>query len=250
MSIAARNAILAGGGGPSPAHYDAEVEFLESTGTQFIDTGIYLTGEDVYIWVDFQYTERRASSIIIGVLQSSPNRACLLNAATNTHYWRCYDAFYSQSLIVSTSRKTQTIEMEGDSVKFYNGTTLQSTKTITNRGASTYPLCMFNGYDDAGLTDRFMVGKFFGAQIGLNSVLVRDFIPVRVGSGSSAVGYMYDRVSGELFGNAGIGAFVIGPDASAANGGGYKRQCVRCSHTRSWRPSARFCSPRLWKEVA
>lgn len=71
---------------------------------------------------------------------------------------------------------------------------------------------MFNGYDDAGLTDRFMVGKIFGAQIGLNSVLVRDFIPVRVGSGAFAVGYFYDRVSGELFGNAGTGAFVIGSD--------------------------------------
>lgn len=30
--------------------------------------------------------------------------------------------------------------------------------------------------------------------------------------GANAVGYMYDRVSGELFGNAGTGAFVIGPD--------------------------------------
>ena len=42
--------------------------------------------------------------------------------------------------------------------------------------------------------------------------LERDFIPVRVGSGANAVGYMYDRVSGQLFGNAGTGAFVIGPD--------------------------------------
>lgn len=32
--------------------------------------------------------------------------------------------------------------------------------------------------------------------------------------------------------------------------GGYKRKCVRRSHRRSWRPSARFYAPRLWKEVA
>ena len=38
--------------------------------------------------------------------------------------------------------------------------------------------------------------------------LMADFIPVRVGD----VGYMYDRVSGELFGNSGTGAFIIGPD--------------------------------------
>lgn len=35
-----------------------------------------------------------------------------------------------------------------------------------------------------------------------------DFIPVRKGN----VGYMFDRVSGQLFGNAGTGAFIIGPD--------------------------------------
>ena len=33
-------------------------------------------------------------------------------------------------------------------------------------------------------------------------------IPVRKGN----VGYMFDRVSGKLFGNKGTGAFVIGPD--------------------------------------
>ena len=64
---------------------------------------------------------------------------------------------------------------------------------------------------------------------------------------------MYDEVSGTFCASTSGTSFVAGPDASAANGGrgmGYKRQCVRSSHRRSWRPSARFCSPRLWKEVA
>ena len=41
-----------------------------------------------------------------------------------------------------------------------------------------------------------------------NGELVRDLIPVRV----SNVGYMYDKVSGQLFSNDGTGNFVIGPD--------------------------------------
>ena len=41
-----------------------------------------------------------------------------------------------------------------------------------------------------------------------DNVLVRDYIPVRVG----LVGYMYDKVSGELFGNEGTGKFILGPD--------------------------------------
>ena len=54
--------------------------------------------------------------------------------------------------------------------------------------------------------------QIYGCKLWNGITLVRDFIPVRVGSGSSAVGYLYDRVSGELFGNAGTGEFLIGPD--------------------------------------
>ena len=51
--------------------------------------------------------------------------------------------------------------------------------------------------------------KIGSCKLYLNNVLVRDFIPVRVGT----VGYMYDRVTRRLFGNSGTGgAFVLGPD--------------------------------------
>lgn len=45
-------------------------------------------------------------------------------------------------------------------------------------------------------------------QLSKNGELLGDFIPVRVGQ----VGYMYDKVSGQLFGNAGTGEFILGPD--------------------------------------
>jgi hypothetical protein len=41
-----------------------------------------------------------------------------------------------------------------------------------------------------------------------NNYLLYDFIPVRIGT----TGYMYDKVSGQLFGNAGTGSFILGPD--------------------------------------
>jgi len=40
-----------------------------------------------------------------------------------------------------------------------------------------------------------------------NNLLVRDYIPVKV----NEIGYMYDKVSGQLFGNTGTGTFIIGP---------------------------------------
>ena len=50
--------------------------------------------------------------------------------------------------------------------------------------------------------------RCFSSKIYQLGVLVRDFIPVRKGT----VGYLYDRVSGKLFGNAGTGAFTYGND--------------------------------------
>lgn len=50
--------------------------------------------------------------------------------------------------------------------------------------------------------------KLHSSKLYKNTVLELDLIPVRCG----AVGYMYDRVSGHLFGNAGTGNFIVGSD--------------------------------------
>ena len=50
--------------------------------------------------------------------------------------------------------------------------------------------------------------QFYYFKIRRNGVLERDFVPVRVGT----TGYMYDKVSKQLFGNAGSGNFILGND--------------------------------------
>ena len=55
----------------------------------------------------------------------------------------------------------------------------------------------------------FFIGRIMSAKIkDAEYNILRDFIPVRVGN----VGYMYDKVSGQLFGNSGTGSFILGPD--------------------------------------
>ena len=51
-------------------------------------------------------------------------------------------------------------------------------------------------------------GRLYYAKFWQNGVLVRDYIAVR----KNGVGYMYDRVSKSLYGNAGTGAFEYGSD--------------------------------------
>ena len=50
--------------------------------------------------------------------------------------------------------------------------------------------------------------RIYSCRIRVGGVIIRDYIPVRKGT----VGYLYDRVTGELFGNAGTGDFALGPD--------------------------------------
>lgn len=50
--------------------------------------------------------------------------------------------------------------------------------------------------------------NFYSTVITIDNIVVRDLVPVRIG----AAGYMYDRVSGQLFGNSGSEAIVLGPD--------------------------------------
>jgi hypothetical protein len=41
-----------------------------------------------------------------------------------------------------------------------------------------------------------------------SNTLIRDFIPVRIGN----TGYMFDKITGKMYGNAGTGSFTLGPD--------------------------------------
>ena len=63
---------------------------------------------------------------------------------------------------------------------------------------------------DNGDVNRLSKSRFYSfSATDVNSdELAVDLIPVRKGT----VGYIYDRVSGQLFGNQGTGDFIIGPD--------------------------------------
>ena len=57
--------------------------------------------------------------------------------------------------------------------------------------------------------ENYAKGKLYSFKmLNQNNVLLIDLIPVR----KNGIGYMYDRVSGQLFGNSGTGQFILGND--------------------------------------
>lgn len=199
--------------------YDAEIEYLESTGTQWIDTGIVFNPETDSIEATLAVTQAPTS------VQRAVFGARLYSKTTNGYSYlglmcqqnaltaRIYPGYialgdFTGSLQPLKYKFGIRGRYQGDFS--FGGTT--STFQFPSTGlVPTNQLCLFAYGSDANRA----FGNISDARIGIfrifrNSTLVRDFIPVRVGT----VGYMYDRVSKRLFGVSGTGAFVLGPDKS------------------------------------
>ena len=188
-------------GGVKGLPYDAEVEYLESSGTQYIDTGII---------------PKNAICVEIGILYSSTQ--CTFIGGGNKWQAEFFIGRSSNSIIFNTNKSQGLRVSKGDSLansvhvyKYDSGSCyiddiLEGTNSpnIPSTGNTLCVLC-YNRNVGKG---EFTTGKLYFVKITIDGVLQRDLIPVHVGQ----VGYMYDKVSNTLFGNSGTGDFTLGPD--------------------------------------
>lgn len=207
MLINLRNALMSGKRLP----YDAEVEYLESTGTQWINTGITPTISDTTrIVSDLSLTSINTSdnNIVFGNYAISPAVRQFAFVDTSAKARIAYVGAASGSVTIAAN-SDYLFEAQfapgGSYLKVNGATSSQNTSTATV--PPSWPLSLFAcRYEDSVISPSSM--RLRSCKIYLNGVLVRDYIPVRRGT----VGYLYDRVSGRLFGNAGTGDFVLGQD--------------------------------------
>ena len=201
MIVGARTGAWTSSGSSLP--YDAEVEYLQSIRGS-VDT-LTDTGVDVFDSTDFDITIRfRCDSFYdyVTIWSSSLNTYESWVYSDATMVFRINNLMFNVIKLQSgvdynyhlSGRDNRTLTCEIDGVVV---------RQISSTWSKVAPLCLFGGYGN-------VVGAYrcYYVHLRKNGVLVRDYIPVRKGT----VGYMYDRVSGRLFGNAGTGSFVIGPD--------------------------------------
>ena len=210
MLINRRNALMAGKRLP----YDAEVEYLESTGTQWIDTGLICDQNTDIVFSGRTRTVTTSTAFFFGTRVAFRERAfsaCLAYDATTTliRTQVGFGSFNGQNYLPR-------IPSDSDFVISNSGTTWsltvggQTTQVAATTSAFTTPTTalLFRMSNNGTPDDRSFSGAIYSVKLYQSGVLVRDFIPVRKGD----VGYLYDRVSGRLFGNDGTGDFVLGPD--------------------------------------
>jgi hypothetical protein len=200
-----------------PLPYDSEIEYLQSSGTQYIDTGISITN-DFKCEIKAQYTQNNENfDTLCGCYDTNPTRYGVAIGLQNTtsggklytEIGHAVDGVGSNTTQTATATNlhTYTSQLTSGTLSLkIDG----NTSSTTFRGV--YPsidLFLF-ARNRSGAAGNQASAKIYYCKIWNGGNLVFDAIPVRVGT----TGYMYDKVSGQLFGNAGSGSFTLGNDKS------------------------------------
>lgn len=192
--------------GNIPLPYDAEVEYLESTGTQYINTGVY---PDATYTFDSEVTKTvDGNTIYWGVRKSgtysSNNQQCYLNSNNST------SATDAQKRINLYSTNTSNPNNWNCGYQPTNGkkNTLTGITVVSTMQTMTYPVTLFALNNIGSINTSLGVCRLGKWKAYSNGVLVASFKPVRL----NGVGYMYDEVSGTMHANDGTGDFIVGPD--------------------------------------
>lgn len=214
MGVMINRRRVCGGGKSMP--YDAEIEYLESTGTsnygqQYIDTLITTKNAFVGIEIDYCipvyvhdkwvagynfYSYGDKAGFQIGMYSNKLSFGIYLNNTIMFGYSFAYN------------NELHHIILNCNNVGIKVDDYLYTDNQITDFGVNGGNIYLFGRGGNLSKT------HFAKCRIGKvkiykdNTKLVRDFIPVRVGQ----VGYMYDKISGQLFGNQGTGSFILGSD--------------------------------------
>ncbi len=191
-----------------PSGY-TELEYIESSGTQYIDTGINATGN-----LDIQATVKILSmdssiSGLFGARNISNNStldAVWLGVSTSRTLWLYNNNTTNNHLPVWDTNKWYDVHtINGD--LYLDASKIATYETATFSGPLIYLFSSNNGGSIQKGGGNFQFSSF---KIKQNNTLVQDLIPAKRDS-DGEIG-MYDTVSNTFFTNAGTGTFTAGPE--------------------------------------
>ena len=187
------------GGQPRP--YDSKVEYLQSTGSEAVIIPASVANTITKYTFDCVYAAAPNQSVSIS--------AGYLGLACYAGKYRCQWTRYGSYIttIFATTRITFELDMTAHTCSFFSasGELLETATDGNIKPTSDIPIRLF-GTTSAGMVSA--QARVFGFVAYSGDSIALDLIPVR----KDGLGYRYDKISGQLFGNEGTGAFVLGPD--------------------------------------
>lgn len=217
--------MMMGAGGPK-LPYDAEVEYLESTGTQWIDTGIVPTAQTAAVLTG-QFSRLQGRTRFGCRSSASNGQFCVLSVGANgirfdlgsgTHEDSQWEVM-SDATRLDLSAKVNAARLTSPTGEVFSHG-FASTMDFSN-----YPILLF-AFNNGGTPTIAQSMVVSSLRISDGGVLVRDMIPVRFTNElGQPEGAMYDRANPTvgmntdgsartdgLYRNQGTGAFQWGPD--------------------------------------
>ena len=184
-----------------------QLEYIQSTGTQYIDTGI-IANQDTSTDLDFQLTSTDRQKGIYGIYETE---------IKSYYIYTGRDGIFQVGFGGGRYVDTQfAIDLNRHKVNFKDfKITIDNTvvSTYTKSSVSyTQTQLLFNMHKADGTTYNGASVKIYSCKIYNNNVLVRNFIPAK--NSSNAVG-MYDLVNNVFYTNQGTGTFTAGPEIYA-----------------------------------
>lgn len=183
------------------------VEYLESTGTQYIDTGVKLNNNSsVEITAKFLATAKNLSYYLFGSSIVNNRYMIAVGSTTNKYLVDLYSNRYRINSSVSAfDNEFHTHKVLNS--KYYIDNVLQGTQTSLtfSNTENAYIFDVKNRSTDSSVgVQKWQIKK---CKIYEGDTLVRDYIPVL---DSSGIPCLYDKVEDKFYYNEGTGEFLYG----------------------------------------
>lgn len=194
-----------------PVEYQ-KVEYVESTGTQYIDTGM-VGNENTAVMLDFKHNEIYSETEqrrFFGSETTGNTNAFVAGISATGKFFTQFDSIVPSSIITfdnDTNRHTLSLSKNGF---YFDG---QLTRDYAGYTSFTTPsnLLLFAFYN-GGIISNNAKMNVYSCKIYDNNQLVRNFVPCYRKS-DGTIG-LYDTVNDKFYTNSGTGTFLKGPDVS------------------------------------
>lgn len=184
-----------------PSGY-TQLEYIESTGTQYIDTG-FVPNQDTRVVIKAKCPVSSSTNFLFGARTSSSSNQFMFAGSASGYYVsgygsasKSYSAAYNSdsAIVIDKNKQTTTLTLSDGTSTSVSGTyaTFSAPCNLVLFGCNT------NGTVAKGSV------TIFSCQIYDNGTLVRDYIPCETDTGEIG---LWDAVNSVFYGNAGTGTF-------------------------------------------
>lgn len=184
-----------------------QVEYLQSTGTQYIITNI-IPSNETGVYAKLSSSNITKDLIYFGSAQASEennyNRFWVGNN-TNSLYFGWGGILTPRQYIQKDELLSIKLNYLNDRKSFLNDNNINSDIAIYS--GNLYPISIFAG-NRSGTVDYFSQINLYEFKVSENNKIVRDFIPCKNGN----VAGLYDLVEDKFYTNSGSGTFEVGPE--------------------------------------